>query len=236
MIRWALVVACLLDAVSEAALRDSNSGRDTIIALVSAVALMIDRRIGAAITAIGLVFTLSTSHEFLVMSIAALVAIFPSPRQLMLLVKVQLTAMWMLAALAKLHPAFRSGEVLGRGELLLLDSVPVWVLVWGTIIAEGAILPLLLWFRPRMALWAAVMFQTTIMIGMSTFMSAASRIYQLSYVTALFSFGILTLACVWSVTSFDRRNRECATSDPSDLPLDRPGPDSESVGYQPEDG
>lgn len=205
MIRWGLVLTCLLDAISEAALRDSNSTRDTVIALVSVVALLANRRIGAAVTAIGLLFTLHTSHEFLVCSIAALVALFPSPRQLALLVRVQISAMWVLAALAKLHPAFRSGAILEGGEILLYGTLPIGLLVWGTILAEGLVLPLLLWTRPRIALWCTIAFQGSILVGMSTFRSDRSRVYQLSYVTALFSFGLLTMICVFAVTTFDRR-------------------------------
>ena len=204
LIRWGLVVACLLDAVSEATWRPEEAFRDTFIALVSALALIVNRRIGAAITAIGLLFTLSTSHEFLVLSIAAILAIFPSPKQLNLLVKVQLTALWIFAGLAKLGSEFLAGTTVTRGDLFLIDAVPTSVLVLGTILAEAVMLPALLWTRPRLAMWAAIAFQLTIMIGMSTYNSGKSMRDQISFVTALWSFGLLTIACVVAVTTFDR--------------------------------
>lgn len=206
LIRWGLVVACLLDAVSEATWRPDEAVRDTIIALVSAIALILNRRVGAAITAIGLLFTMSTSHEFLVFSVAAILAIFPSPKQLNLLIKVQLTALWLFAGLAKLGSNFLSGAPLNRGNLFLIDALPTPLLVWGTILAEAVILPVLLWTRPRLAMWTAIVFQISIMIGMSTYASGKSLDDEISFVTSLWAFGLLTIACVVAVTTFDRRN------------------------------
>lgn len=208
LIRWGLVVACLLDAVSEATWRPDEAVRDTTIALVSALALILNRRIGAAIIAIGLLFTLSTSHEFLVLSVAAILAIFPSPKQLNLLIKVQLTALWLFAGLAKLGSDFLTGAPLNRGNVFLIDALPTPLLVWGTILAEAVVLPVLLWTRPRLALWAAIVFQMSIMIGMSTYASGKSLNDEISFVTALWAFGLLTIACVVAVTTFDRRNQD----------------------------
>jgi hypothetical protein len=214
LIRWGLVVACLLDAVSEATWRPDEAVRDTSIALVSAIALILNRRIGAAITAIGLLFTLYTSHEFLVFSIAAILALFPSPKQLNLLVKVQLTALWLFAGLAKLGSNFLSGAPLNRGNLLLIDALPTSVLVWGTILIEAVILPVLLWTRPRLAMWAAIAFQMSIMIGMSTYMSGKSMNTEISFVSSLWAFGLLTISCVVAVTTFDRNNRNDGAKSP----------------------
>jgi hypothetical protein len=211
--RWGLFTACLLDAVSEATLDSPDSTRNTCIAIVSAAALVVNRRIGAAITAAGLLFTLHTSHEFLVLSVAALVAIFPSPRQLVLLLKVQLTVLWVFAGIAKLQPAFRSGSILERGHVLLLGTLPEWVFVWGTILAEAIVLPVLLWTRPRAALWCGIAFQLAIIVAMSTYESRFSTSRQISFLTALLSFGLMTITCIYVVTMFEIRNRPATVPD-----------------------
>ena len=139
-------------------------------------------------------------------SVAAILVVFPSPRQLILLVKVQLTALWLFAGIAKLQPGFRTGVILESGHVFRLDALPTSLLVWGTILAEAVVLPLLLWTRPRLALWCALAFQSLLLLGMSTYRSGRSLSFQISYETALWSFALLTMACVIAVTTYDRRN------------------------------
>ena len=122
MIRWTLIASIAVNS----ACQYFNSARvDALLSVVCVLALLIHRRVGAAITALIYLATLFSAHEYLIMAIALILALFPSPRQMVLLLKVQLTVMWIFTGIAKFHPNFRSGEVFRRGPLFLADHLPI---------------------------------------------------------------------------------------------------------------
>lgn len=197
MIRWTLIASIAVNS----ACQYFNSARvDALLSVVCVLALLIHRRLGAAITALIYLATLFSAHEYLIMAIALILALFPSPRQMVLLLKVQLTVMWIFTGIAKFHPNFRSGEVFRRGPLFLADHLPIDLVIWGTIAAELILLPVLLWWRPKLAFWAALVFQTAVFLGMIRYRAAMSFQRELSHQLSLLSFEIAVMGAVLVVT------------------------------------
>ena len=119
---------------------------------------------------------------------------------MVLLLKVQITAMWVFTGIAKFHPNFRSGEVFSRGPLLLVDRLPIELVIWGTIAAELIFLPVLLWWKPKIAFWAALVFQTAVFLGMIRYRAERSFVRELSFQLSLLSFEIAVMGAVLVVT------------------------------------
>lgn len=197
MIRWTLIASITVSV----GCRYFNGHPETaLLSAICVVALMINRRWGAAITAVTYLLTMNAAHEYMIMAIATVVALFPSPRQMVLLLKVQLTVMWVFTGIAKFHPNFRSGEVFSRGPLLLVDRLPIDLVIWGTIAAELIILPVLLWWKPKIAFWAALVFQTAVFLGMIRYMAARGFARELSFQLSLLSFEISVMGAMLVVT------------------------------------
>jgi hypothetical protein len=197
VIRWTLIASITVNVGCQ---YFNGHPETALLSAMCVAALLINRRWGVAITACTYFFTLNSAHEFLIMSIAMISAVFPSPRQMVLLLKVQLTVMWVFTGIAKFHPNFRSGEVFSRGPLLLVDRLPIELVIWGTIAAELIILPVLLWWKPRIAFWAALVFQTAVFLGMIRYRSAWSATRELSFQLSLLSFEIAVMGAVLVVT------------------------------------
>ena len=197
VIRWTLIASI---AVNAACQYFNGETTDALLSVVCVAALLINRRVGAAITAVTYLLTTISAHEYLIMSIAATVAIFPSPRQMVLLLKVQLTVMWVFTGIAKFDPAFRSGEVLRRGPLLIFDHLPINLVIWGTIALELIVLPVLLWLKPKVAFWVALVFQTSVFVGMIRYFSRRSFAREFSFQLSLLSFEIAVMGAVLVVT------------------------------------
>lgn len=197
MIRWTLIASI---AVNIACQYFDGETTDAILSALCVAALLINRRLGAAITAVIYLLTTVSAHEYLIMSIAAILALFPSPRQMVLLLKVQLTVMWVFTGIAKFHPAFRSGEVFRRGPLFIFDHLPVNLVIWGTIALELIVLPVLLWWKPKVAFWVALVFQTSVYVGMFRYFSRRSFAREFSFQLSLLSFEIAVMGAALVVT------------------------------------
>lgn len=197
MIRWTLIASITVNVGCQ--YFNGNPGT-ALLSAMCVVALIINRQWGASITAVTYLLTLNSAHEYLIMAIAAILAVFPSPRQMVLLLKVQLTVMWIFTGIAKFHPNFRSGEVFSRGPLLLVDRLPIELIIWGTIAAELVILPVLLWWKPKIAFWAALAFQTAVFLGMIRYREERSFERELSFQLSLLSFEIAVMGAVLVVT------------------------------------
>ena len=202
MIRWTLIASV---AVNVACQYFNGATFTALLSAVCVAALLIDRRVGAAVTTIIYLFTWNSGHEFLIMSIALIAAVFPSPRQMVLLLKVQLTVLWVFTGIAKLHPNFRSGEVFRRGPLLLVDHLPADLVIWGTIATELIVLPVLLWWKPKIAFWTALAFQTAVFLGMIRYRSGRGFAEEFSFQLSLLSFEIAVMGAVFVVTLLSPR-------------------------------
>ncbi|CAB4323704.1 MAG: hypothetical protein F2520_07160 [Actinobacteria bacterium] len=197
MIRWTLIASIAVNAVCR---YFDGETTEAVLSALCVGALLINRRVGAAITAVVYLLTTVSAHEYLIMSIAAILALFPSPRQMVLLLKVQLTVMWVFTGIAKLHPAFRSGRVFERGPLLFFDHLPINLVIWGTIVIELIALPVLLWWKPKVAFWVALVFQTSVYVGMFRYRSAWSFEREFSFRLSLLSFEIAVMGAALVVT------------------------------------
>lgn len=197
MIRWTLIASITVNVGCQ---YFDGHRATALLSAICAAALVIDRRWGAAITAVVYLFTLNSAHEYLIMVIAAILAVFPSPRQMVPLLKVQITVMWIFTGISKLHPNFLSGEVFSRGPLFLVDRLPIDIVIWATIAAELVILPVLLWWRPKVAFWVALAFQTAVVLGMIRYMAPRSFAKELSFQFSLLSFEIAVMGAVLVVT------------------------------------
>jgi len=171
-----------------------------VLSLVCLAIMAVRFRLGAALNALVLVVWQHTGHEFLLFSFCVIVVLFPNPRQMTLLLKVQITTLYVFTGISKLRPAFRSGEVLQRGDLLLFDHLPISLLVWGTIATELIVLPVMLWVRPKMAFWVASGFQLSILVGMWPYRASRAFAAETHFRAGLIVFAILLIGGLWACT------------------------------------
>lgn len=188
--RWALIGCCLLKVLDSGAAGEwwSVAG---FLACIPAIWLW--STAGAlALAAVVAVLSFDNSHEFFLLSVALVVGLFPERRQMALLLRVQVTVVWVVAGFAKLNPRFRAGQVFDLDQVLLFSALPARVVIWATIAAELVVLPLLLWTRPRLARWAAVGFQGSVTVAMMPLMNER---------WALLVFNVLIVAAVFAATA-----------------------------------
>lgn len=205
--RWTLIASIAVNALCQ---YFRGPSAFALVSLACIVALVVSRRAGAAITAVLYMITMRSAHEFLIFSIALIVAAFPSPRQMVLLLKIQITTLWVFTGISKLHPEFRSGEVFRRGPLFLFDHVPQGLVIWGTAAAELLILPVLLWWKPRIAFWVALAFQTSVFVGMIHYRAGWPAGREFGFQASLFSFELAVIGTVYAIARFSRRGAGAA--------------------------
>lgn len=152
------------------------------------------------------------SHEFFLLSTALVVGLFPEPRQMALLLKVQVTVVWFVAGFSKLNPRYLGGSLFDHDRLWVLSASPTRVVLWGAIAAELVVLPVLLWTRPQLARWATVAFQLSVLIGM---LGVVGRPW------ALVTFNLSIMAAVFAATepAIGRRAAVGAPTGPTPGPV-----------------
>ncbi|MFP3881717.1 MAG: hypothetical protein ACLFWH_05300 [Actinomycetota bacterium] len=196
VIVWTLLAAAVIKALTVANVWIAAA------LLASAAVGFVAPRLGAAGVAVVLTPIVDTNHEMFLFLVAVLVAGFPDTAQRRLLLRTQMTALYLFAGVAKLHPGWLSGELLNRdGALMLFGTLPTGLIVWGTIVAELAMVPLL-WWRPRFALYFGAVLHAAIIVGVWTLVP--------EYRAGLVVFNGLAVAVLFAVMR--------PTTSPSDSP------------------
>lgn len=148
-----------------------------LVLVIAAGVLVWTPRYGAVATAAGLALFPITSHTVMLMLwVAVILAVFPDWQQQRIVLRTQVTALYLFAGSAKLFSSdWLSGAVLTdptRGTLLIPGWVPLGVLIVAAVVGELG-LAVLLWTAPRLAVWAAAALHLGITVGMWTFVPDA---------------------------------------------------------------